>query len=105
MTRRRHVDTRLHYDRTECHNLQWQWQREDLIGAYLQWQAGLNVVETETSPENDPHPPFDMVLIDFFGMWFLNSRGVYLVDNCRRDIEANIQVSGGDRASQCDLGT
>lgn len=64
---RKRVDTRLRYDRTERCNLQWQWQREDLIAAYLQWQAGLSQQETASNPEEDPLPPFDMILIDFFG--------------------------------------
>ncbi|PIL35238.1 hypothetical protein GSI_03028 [Ganoderma sinense ZZ0214-1] len=62
------VDTRLRYDRTERRNLQWQLQREEVTAAYLEWQAGLGVVEEdEGAPAlEDSLPPFDMILVDFF---------------------------------------
>ncbi|PIL29409.1 hypothetical protein GSI_09461 [Ganoderma sinense ZZ0214-1] len=62
-TKRKRVDGRLRHDRTERQNMQWQIHRDDLIHAYLEWQAGLCPDETDLE---DALPPFEMVLVDFF---------------------------------------
>ncbi|KAH9930374.1 hypothetical protein B0H21DRAFT_826108 [Amylocystis lapponica] len=56
-------DARTRRDRTEARNKEWLEQREDLVEAYMQWQANIPLAEVAESVES---PSFVMYTVDFF---------------------------------------
>ncbi len=62
--RKRH-DARTRHDRTELRNKAWAAQLDGLVTAYLTWQAN----NSPPVPVEDEGDPFDIMTVNFFGMF------------------------------------
>lgn len=58
-------DARTRHDRTERRNNDWALQLEDLVTAYLTWQANL----TPPTEQEAEGMPFEITVVDFFGVF------------------------------------
>ena len=63
---RKRVDARTRHDRTERRNVQWAEQLNDLVDAYLAWQADLE--EEQAAQDGDAaNGSLEIATVDFFG--------------------------------------
>ncbi len=66
-------DARNRHDRTEKRNREWDLQLEDLVNAYMTWQAALPTRSTSDDPADAGGSSFTIVVVNFLGTYILLS--------------------------------